>query len=55
AISAYNSSPELLNPMGECLLQLGKKKEALETWEKSLKINPDQPEIKKKIKTLNNK
>ncbi len=54
AISAHNASPELLNPLGECLLQLGKKKEALETWENSLKINPDQPEIKEKIKTLNN-
>jgi GWxTD domain-containing protein len=55
ALSAYTASPKFLNPMGECLLQLGKKKEALETWEKSLKINPDQPEIKEKIKTLNNK
>ena len=55
ALSVYNASPELLNPLGECMLQLGRKKEALETWEKSLKINPDQPEIKEKIKTLNNK
>ncbi len=55
AIADYGTSPELLNPLGECLLQLNKKKEALEIWEKSLQINPAQLEIREKIKALRNK
>jgi len=55
AIADYGASPELLNPLGECLLELNKKKEALEIWEKSLQINPAQPEIREKIKALRNK
>lgn len=53
ALSEYGASPELLNPLGDCLLQLEKKKEALDAWDKSLQINPDQPEIRQKINSIN--
>jgi len=52
ALSEYGSSPELLNPLGDCLLHLKKKNEAREAWEKSLQINPDQPEIRKRINSI---
>ncbi|MFW6139799.1 MAG: GWxTD domain-containing protein [Acidobacteriota bacterium] len=52
ALSEYGTSPELLNPLGDCLLQLEKKKEALEAWEKSLQINPHQPQIREKINSI---
>jgi len=55
AISEYGASPELLNPLGDCLLHLKKKKEAREVWGRSLKINPDQPKIKDKINSLDKK
>jgi len=54
AISDYEASPELLNPLGECLLQLKNKKGALDAWDESLKINPDQPKLRIKIKSLKN-
>jgi len=52
ALSEYGASPELLNPLGDCLLHLKKKNEAREAWEKSLQINPDQPEIRKRINSI---
>ncbi|TET70087.1 MAG: tetratricopeptide repeat protein [Candidatus Aminicenantes bacterium] len=42
----------LLNSLGECYYRLGSEDEALAAWEKSLEINPNQPEIKKKIKAI---
>ncbi|MGM0466766.1 MAG: GWxTD domain-containing protein [Acidobacteriota bacterium] len=52
ALSEYGASPELLNPLGDCLLHLEKKNEACKAWENSLQINPDQPEIRKRIKAI---
>lgn len=50
AITELGASPELLNPLGEYLLQIDNKEEALSVWEKSLEINPDQPGLREKIR-----
>jgi len=55
AISHYGLNMDLLNHIGECYFKLGKKKEALVAWEKSLEINPDQPQIRKNVETLKEK
>jgi len=55
AISHYGLNINLLNALGECYFKLGNVKEALEVWEKSLEINPDQPQIKKKVEALKEK
>jgi len=51
----HGLSTNLLNAAGECYFQLGKPEEARVTWEKSLEINPDQPEIKKSVDALKEK
>jgi len=55
AISHYGLSIPLLNALGECYFQLGNKEEALAAWEKSLEINPKQPQIKKNVEALKEK
>ncbi|HEA64658.1 MAG TPA: GWxTD domain-containing protein [Candidatus Aminicenantes bacterium] len=55
AISHYGLNMDLLNHIGECYFKLEKKKEALTAWEKSLEINPDQPQIRKNVETLKEK
>lgn len=55
AISHYGLNINLLNSIGECYFQLGNAEEALTAWEKSLEINPNQPEIKKSVKLLKEK
>ncbi len=52
AISRYGINIILLNSLGECYDRLGLEDEALAAWEKSLEINPDQPEIRKKLKEI---
>ena len=52
AISHYGINIILLNSLGDCFYGLGIGDEALTAWEKSLEINPDQPEIQKKIKEI---
>ena len=52
AISHYGLNIILLNSLGDCYYGLGIGDEALTAWEKSLEINPDQPEIQKKIKEI---
>ncbi|MBM3309878.1 MAG: GWxTD domain-containing protein [Candidatus Aminicenantes bacterium] len=42
----YNSDLEVLNGLGFCYLRLGKKKEALDALQASLKLRPDQAEAK---------
>lgn len=39
----------VLNLIGECYFRIENFEEALRAWERSLEINPDQPEIMKKI------
>ncbi|MDH5386360.1 MAG: tetratricopeptide repeat protein, partial [Candidatus Aminicenantes bacterium] len=55
ALSHYGLNVNLLNSLGECYFQLGSLEGALAAWEKSLEINPDQPEIQKSVKVIKEK
>ena len=48
----YNSDIGLLDALGLCYFRLGETQNALNTLNASLKLNPDQPEIKKLIKEI---
>lgn len=52
AVNHYGTNINLLNLIGDCYLGLGKKEEALAVWQKSLEINPEQPELKQKINSV---
>jgi tetratricopeptide (TPR) repeat protein len=49
ALSQRGNVIVVLNSIGECHLMLGNKEQAVEAWEKSLEINPNQEEIKKRL------
>jgi GWxTD domain-containing protein len=51
-INHYGGSPKILNALGECYFALGNHPEAIQAWEKSLKIDPKQDKIKERIATL---
>ncbi|MCX6568498.1 MAG: GWxTD domain-containing protein [Candidatus Aminicenantes bacterium] len=55
AVAHYGVNAVLLNSIGECYAGLGKTKEALAAFEKSLELSPDQPEVRKKAETLKKK
>jgi GWxTD domain-containing protein len=55
AVSHFGINVNLLNAIGECYLELGKTKEALAAWEKSLEISPNQPQIRKNVQALREK
>jgi GWxTD domain-containing protein len=48
----YNSETGVLNALGRCYLKLGRKAEAIEAFNASLKLDPDQPEIKRTVAGL---
>ena len=48
----YGLSTGFLNLRGECYLRLGNKAEALRALEKSLELNPNQPDVQKVINAL---
>lgn len=52
AIEHYGVNTVLLNALGECYFGLGDKEAARVVWEKSLSLNAEQPEIKKKLEQL---
>lgn len=52
AISRFGINIYILNFLGECYYRLGELKDALAAWGKSLDINPDQPEIKKRVEAI---
>lgn len=52
AISLFGINMYILNSLGECYYRLGESEEALAAWEKSLEVNPDQPDIKKRIEAI---
>jgi tetratricopeptide (TPR) repeat protein len=52
AIAHYGVNAVLLNSAGECYAGLGKIKEALAAFKKSLELSPDQPGVRKKIEEL---
>ncbi len=54
-ISRYGLNTVFLNLRGECYLRLGDAAEALRAWEKSLEINPAQPEVTKAVNSLKKK
>lgn len=51
-LSYFGTHLEILNSLGECYFQTGNIERALTTWKKSLEIEPDQEEVKKKIAAL---
>jgi Flp pilus assembly protein TadD len=55
AVAHYGVNAVLLNSTGECYAGLGKNKEALMAFEKSLELSPDQPDVRKKVETLRKK
>ena len=52
AIAHYGINAVLLNSAGECYAGLGKTKEALAAFEKSLELSPNQPGVRKKVEEL---
>lgn len=52
AAKIYNSDIEVLNAMGVCYRAMGRMQEARETFEASLKLNPEQPDIKKIVEGI---
>jgi predicted negative regulator of RcsB-dependent stress response len=54
-IARFGVQASLLNGRGDALAVLGRSKEALAAWEQSLKIDPRQAEIQKKIESLKEK
>jgi tetratricopeptide (TPR) repeat protein len=52
AISLYGLNANVLNMIGESYFRMSNPQEALKAWEKSLEINPDQPQIIDKVNTL---
>jgi hypothetical protein len=48
----YNSETDVLNSLGKCYLKLGRRTDAVDAFEASLKLNPDQAEIKKTVDGL---
>lgn len=55
AIAHYGTNTNTLNAIGECYFQKGDARAAVAVWEKSLELNPDQPEIRKAVDTIKEK
>lgn len=55
ATAQFGTNAELLNQVGEGRAALNQPKEALAAWEQSIKINPDQPDLRRKINALKEK
>jgi len=51
----YNSDTLLLNSLGTCYSRLGHKDKALAAWQASLRLNPEQDEIKKMVAEIEKK
>jgi len=50
----YNSDTRLLNSLGFCYFKSGQKSKALDVLKASLRLNPEQTEIKDIIKKIEN-
>jgi GWxTD domain-containing protein len=55
AVAYYGVNAVFLNAIGECYAGLGKIKEALAAFEKSLELSPDQSEVRKRVEELRKK
>jgi GWxTD domain-containing protein len=51
-LAHFGASIAVLNAVGESSLALGDKAAALVAWEKSLELDPNQPKLKERVKTL---
>jgi len=51
-ISLYGLNTKVLNMIGESYFRISNSEGALKAWEKSLEINPDQPQIIDKVNAL---
>jgi len=54
-LSRYGANIDILNYLGSCYFQLGKREEALKAWSKSLEISPDQEKIRGLVESLKKK
>lgn len=54
-LSHYGANIDIMNFLGTCYFQLGRKDEALRTWQKSLEISPGQDKIKDLVESLKKK
>ena len=52
AMTLFGIHPRLLNLVGDGYLGLNRRVEARAAWEKSLALNPGQPELRKKLEAL---
>jgi len=52
AIARFGVNAVLLNSAGECYQGLGRIKDALAAFERSLELSPDQPEVRKRVEAL---
>lgn len=52
AVTHFGVNAVLLNSIGDCYLKLGRPKDARTVWTKSIEINKDQPEIRKKLDAI---
>lgn len=52
AVAHYGVNASLLNAIGDSYLGLGKRADALASFEKSLQVSPEQPEVRKKVEAL---
>ncbi len=52
ANTIYDSDTRVLNSLGFCLMKTGDKDQALRALNTSLRLNPDQPEVKKLVDSL---
>ncbi|MGZ5488464.1 MAG: tetratricopeptide repeat protein, partial [Candidatus Aminicenantales bacterium] len=55
AVAQFGVNAALMNALGEGYEGLGKMKEALAAYEKSLQLSPDQPQIRKQVDELRKK
>ncbi len=51
-LTRFGTNILVLNAIGDCYYKLGNKEEALTAWEKSLELNPNQAELKARVKSL---
>ncbi|HPW18115.1 MAG TPA: GWxTD domain-containing protein [Candidatus Aminicenantes bacterium] len=54
-LAHFGANLNVLNAVGECYLRLGNAAEALNAWERSLKIEPNQPKLKERVRELQTK
>jgi GWxTD domain-containing protein len=55
AVSHYGTNVGILNALAESYSQKGDVKAALTIWEKSLELEPDQPEVRRNVEALKGK